>query len=72
MKIKYRDKNESILIAWLYIMSFCRNYSLQFKSERVLKVSRAVRVQGARSAETGVNWAYLRISSTAQRRNQAA
>ena len=43
-----------------------------FFSERVLKVSRAVRVQGARSAETGVYWTYMRISSTAQRRNRAS
>ncbi len=40
--------------------------------ERVLKVSRAVQVQGARSAETGVYWTYMRISSTAQRSNLAA
>ncbi len=35
-------------------------------SGRVLKASRAVRVQGARSAETGVYVVYMRISSTAQ------
>ena len=46
----------------LQIKRFC------IVSGRVLKASRAVRVQGARSAETGVYVVYMRISSTAQPR----
>ena len=41
-------------------------------SEVVKKPSRAARVQGARSAGTGVYTEYMRIPSTAQRRNRAA
>ncbi len=41
-------------------------------SEFVLKVSRAVRVQMARSTETYVYWTYLRIWGAAQRSNRAA